>query len=282
MNQQYLEFSETVWDYYAKNSRSLPWREPDEDGEYNPYKILVSEVMLQQTQVSRVIPKYKEFLLAFPDVPTLADTELSDVIRLWQGLGYNRRAKFLHLSAQKIMKDFGSRVPDSIADLESLPGIGNNTAAAVYVYAYNKPAYFVETNIRSVYIHHFFNDADSVDDKDILAMVKESIQLIMELEEQPGGVSHCRDWYWALMDYGTYLKSTVGNVSRKSKGYKKQSTFEGSQRQIRGKVLRYLADAPHTYTELNVEISDERLANVLKNLQEESLIRQVKDTYSLG
>lgn len=260
-----------VWDYYARNSRDLPWRTPEQSGVYDPYEILVSEIMLQQTQVPRVVPKYLEFLKAFPDVQTLSRSSLGDVIRAWQGLGYNRRAKFLYQAAQKIMTDFEGNLPISIAMLETLPGVGKNTAGAICVYAYNQPVVFIETNIRTVYIHHFFNDQDDVDDKKILDIVAQTIDY-----ENP------RVWYWALMDYGTYLKSQVGNSSRQSKSYVKQSKFEGSKRQIRGAVLRNLATDTYSLTQLSKLVPDERLHQVIDELEKEGLIVEIKSAYALA
>src|SRR6185437_9030478 len=143
--------------YEAHGRHDLPWRLPAPDGSFDPYKILVSEVMLQQTQVGRVLPKYQQFLSRFPDVKSLATAPLGDVLKMWNGLGYNRRAKFLWLAAQKIVDGFGGVFPSDVQQLELLPGVGANTAGAIRVYAFNKPAIFIETNIRTVYIHHFFD-----------------------------------------------------------------------------------------------------------------------------
>jgi A/G-specific adenine glycosylase len=263
-------FKETVWDYYAKHARELPWRNPEPDGSYDPYKILVSELMLQQTQVQRVIPKYQEFLSLFPDIDSLAIAPLSKVIKCWQGLGYNRRAKYLHVAAKQIVHDFDGELPKTILQLEQLSGVGINTASAMCAYAYNQPVSFIETNIRTVYIHHFFETSESVDDKEILKVVEETCD-----SENP------RAWYWALMDYGTYLKSMVGNVSRKSSSYTKQSTFEGSNRQIRGAVLRILSDGKHSSEQLKVSITDDRLEQVLIDLQVEGFITKNDSSYNL-
>jgi len=263
-------FKEAVWSHYASSGRDLPWRVPSHDGTFDPYHILVSELMLQQTQVQRVIPKYRQFLQVFPTVTGLADATLGEVIKQWQGLGYNRRAKFLHASAQKILSDFGGIMPGTPKELESLPGVGRNTAAAICVYAYDQPLSFIETNIRSVYIHHFFNDRTLVDDKDILNLVIETVD-----HENP------REWYWALMDYGSFLKTHVGNASRQSKSYAKQSKFEGSRRQIRGQVLRILSEANTSQDSLRHKIKDDRLGAVLDDLQAEGFIKRHKNMYVL-
>lgn len=165
MKHEITALQETVWKYYHQHGRhDLPWRLPEPDGSFDPYKILVSEIMLQQTQVPRVLPKFTEFLTKFPTGQELAEASLGEVLAAWSGLGYNRRAKFLWQAAQKVVRDFGGELPHTFEALESLPGIGKNTAGAVAAYAYNQPAIFLETNIRTIFIHHFFRDADLVPD----------------------------------------------------------------------------------------------------------------------
>ncbi len=134
--------------------REMPWRAAEADGSFDPYKILVSELMLQQTQVARVVPKFTEFVAKFPTLEALANASLGDVLKAWQGLGYNRRAKYLHSAAQALIS---KEAPWKCEDLVALAGVGPNTAGAVLAYAYNQPVLFVETNVRSVFIHHFFN-----------------------------------------------------------------------------------------------------------------------------
>jgi A/G-specific adenine glycosylase len=250
-----------VWDYYKNHGRhDLPWRAPEPDGSFDPYKILVSEIMLQQTQVPRVIPKYHEFLRRFPTFTALADASLGDVLRVWNGLGYNRRAKFLWQAAQRVVAEYGGQMPSAQAELVALPGVGVNTAGAVLAYAFNQPAVFVETNIRSVFIHHFFADQQGVTDKQIAELVAQTMSV------DP------RTWYWALMDYGTYLKQTSPNLNSASKHYVKQSQFEGSRRQVRGHVLRLLGAGAFTIDELIHLIPDERTLEVIKQLAEEGFI----------
>ncbi len=264
-------FRGVVMQYFADYGRhDLPWREPEADDSFDPYKILVSELMLQQTQVNRVRQKYIEFLSKFPNVQTLAKASLGEVLVAWQGLGYNRRAKFLWQAAQKIVHDFDGIFPEVVAELETLPGVGKNTAGAIVAYAFDKPVVFIETNIRTVYIHHFFHDQTDIPDSAILDLV-----------EQTTPKRKIREWYWSLMDYGTHLKQTVGNLSRASKSYAKQSKFEGSLRQIRGHVLRALGRKSMTSTELSKEITDERLPDVLATLEREELIQRHDKTYSL-
>jgi len=266
-----ISFQQEVWEYYAAHGRhDLPWRVPEADGTFDPYKILVSELMLQQTQVARVIPKYEQFLKQFPTVHDLAHAPLGDVLIAWQGLGYNRRAKFLWQAARMVVEDLNGQFPTIQKDLEKLPGVGRNTAGAISAYAYNQPVTFVETNIRTVFIHHFFQDQSSVPDKEILQVVTQTLPA-----ENP------REWYWGIMDWGVYLKQTHGNVSRHSKSYVKQSRFSGSKRQIRGRVLRLLGQRSHNFFELDACIADLRLKDVLHDLEREGMVHHNDSVYSL-
>ena len=257
-------FQETVWEYYSKNKRALPWREPG----LSAYEILVSEIMLQQTQANRVIPKYQEFLKQFPIARTLAEASLTEVLKIWNGLGYNRRAKYLHEAAKALAR---KKQPWSLDDLTACKGVGHNTAAAVVAYAYDEPVVFIETNIRTAFIHHFFADKDGVHDKDLLPLVEQALDR-----------EHPREWYWALMDYGTHLKATIGNAARASKHYAKQSKFQGSKRQVRGQVLRLLGEGNKSRQELADSVADERLQTVLDDLVREGLVSKARDGYSLG
>jgi A/G-specific adenine glycosylase len=256
-------FQKLVQDYYRDHGRhDMPWRQPP----FDPYKILVSEIMLQQTQVSRVTPKFTAFLQRFPTASALAAAPLADVLAAWSGLGYNRRAKFLWQAAQQIHGAF----PTTVEELVKLPGVGPNTAGAVAAYAFNQPAVFIETNIRTVFIHHFFKDQLDVPDSAILALVAETLP------------ANPREWYWALMDYGAYLKLTVGNLNRVSKSYARKSRFAGSLRQLRGEVLRLLIAGPLSAADLQQAIADERLPSVLQQLEQEQLVSFQNDVYQLG
>lgn len=265
-------FRATVLDYYHRQGRhDLPWRVPQQDGAFDPYTILVSELMLQQTQVSRVIPKFELFTEAFPSFESLAVAPLADVLALWSGLGYNRRAKFLLQTARLVVSQYRGRLPRDTAGLLALPGIGRNTAGAIQAYAFDEPAVFIETNIRTVFIHHFFADHDIVDDKALTPLIAESL----------AGQSP-RTWYWALMDYGTHLKQQVGNASRRSASYTKQSAFEGSRRQLRGMLLRILAGGPQSVAGLHTAIADDRLDSVLHDMLTEGFIECNADHYQLS
>lgn len=259
------DLTEILWDYYTHHGRDLPWRhEP-----FDPYCILVSELMLQQTQVQRVIPKYQAFLAAFPTIEQLAKAPLSAVLQQWQGLGYNRRAKYLHEAAKQLASQ---PKPWTYDDLVACKGIGPNTAAAVCVYAYNEPRIFIETNIRTVLIHYLFPMQETVRDSQLI----EQLERIIDHE-------HPREFYWALMDYGTHLKQTEGNATRRSHHYKKQSAFTGSRREIRGKVIRLLTVAPTPLAELEQTLgTDKRLGEVLTALEHEGLIAQKGQRYQLA
>jgi A/G-specific adenine glycosylase len=221
-------FREVVLGYYREHGRDLPWRRTTD-----PYAVLVSEVMLQQTQVPRVLPTYAAFLARFPDVGALAAAPLAEVLAVWSGLGYNRRAKSLKAAAEMIVEKHGGRVPDTVEGLTSLPGIGYATAAQVLAFAFGVGVPFLETNVRSVILHHFFEDAEQVPDAALLPLVEATLD-----HGDP------RTWYWALMDYGTYLKRALPNPSRRSAHHTRQGRFEGSNRQLRGWLLRELTARP--------------------------------------
>lgn len=264
-------FTSEVWEYYQAHGRhDLPWRSLDNQGVLDPYHVVVSELMLQQTQVSRVVPKYRDLIELYPSFASLAAVPLSSVLIMWNGLGYNRRAKFLWQTAQIIAERYSGKLPDKASSLISLPGIGPNTAGAVLAYAFNRPVTFIETNIRTVFIHHFFPGETKVPDAALEPLIAGTLP-----EDNP------REWYWALMDYGTYIKQTVGNVSRASAHFTKQSTFKGSRRQVRGQVIRLLAARPHTKSELTTVVQDERLEVVLADLNAEELIALSGDLYTL-
>jgi A/G-specific adenine glycosylase len=295
------DFRQTVWQYYKAHGRhDLPWRQPESNGSIDPYKVLVSELMLQQTQVPRVIPKFISFITQFPTFQSLANAPLAQVLTAWSGLGYNRRAKFLWQAAQVVVSEHDGRLPDTLAELIRLPGVGSNTAGALLAYVYNKPAVFIETNIRTVFIHHFFADQERVSDRAIADIVvltlpnpgpgRATAGLPQANPALPKGrnkkpterVSHYRNWYWALMDYGAYLKQTIGNLNKASKHYAKQSAFVGSRRQIRGQVIRMLSVKPHTMDELSGTIGDERLSGILQDLLREELVQQSGLYYKLA
>ena len=262
------KFQNTIYSYYKKHQRDFVWRRTR-----NPYRILVSEIMLQQTQTQRVEKKFPEFIKMFPNFQALAAMPFGDVLRAWQGMGYNRRALALHAIAKRVVGEYGGHVPCDLALLKTLPGIGPNTAGAIVAFAFNKPVVFIETNIRSVFIHFFFRDKKNVRDDVLLPLVEQALD-----REQP------REWYCALMDYGAMLKQAVVNPSRTSAHYTKQSQFEGSNRQVRGGILKLLSAYKHMESRSIAKILKEPLARVdnnLAQLQKEGFIKKKKVYYAL-
>lgn len=267
-------FIKTVIDFYHFHKRHFPWRDIE-----NPYFILVSEIMLQQTQASRVIEKYEEFIRTFPTVESLAKASNESVLQVWQGLGYNRRGIFLKKTAEKIVSEHDGIVPSDIEVLTTFPGIGYNTACAIAAFAFNKPVVFIETNIRTVFIHHFFASKESVNDKDILRIIEKVLQA-------PGACSlDSRNWYYALMDYGVYLKKNFKNPSRKSSTYSKQSKFEGSKRQIRGEIIRLLLERKSlTLGDVRSQIDrkESEIEEILSSLKKEGMITFKNQVYTIA
>jgi A/G-specific adenine glycosylase len=272
-------FQLEITTFYQKYGRELPWRTPalklDENGWLDPYKIVLSEMMLQQTQVSRVIPKYEQFLAELPTLTALSAAPLPLVLELWSGLGYNRRAKYLHDAARELVD---MPLPWQPADLAAIKGIGSNTTAAICVYAFNKPHVFIETNIRSVFIHHLQEmrrgqiSTQKVEDRDLLPLVGNLLDR-----------GNPREWYWALMDYGSHLKKIVPNPSRASAHHARQSTFAGSRRQLRGQVVRYLLAVRSTSRRKLADVfPDERLDSVVEALIQEGLLAGTSSNLSLA
>jgi A/G-specific adenine glycosylase len=245
------ELLKDVLSYYKKHGRhNLIWRK-----KINPYKILVSEVMLQQTQVSRVLPKFEEWMKRFPTLEALSNASLQEVLVLWQGLGYQRRVKALLMIAKEV-----KRLPKPYEELLKLPGIGPYTASAICAFAYDTFAYPVlETNIRTVLIEYFHLGEDEIhdgvlyDDLDRLVTYKQVKEL---------GARH---FYYALMDYGAYLKSQKISHNKKSKHHVVQSAYKGSSRELRAKVL-------FSITHGETLPQDERLEKVLQELEKEKYV----------
>lgn len=257
--QEIRKFRRVVYDYYQNFGRDLPWRSTN-----NPYEILVSEIMLQQTQVSRVVERYVEFIKAFPDITSLAEATLHDVLTAWQGLGYNRRALSLKRIAEIVNATYGGYVPSHVSLLMQLPGIGNATANAVCAFAFNQPVVFIETNVRTVYIYHFFSTKGIVRDSEIRPLVERTLDY-----DNP------KHWYNALMDYGVALKKYCSNPGRKSVHYNKQSPFEGSARQVRGAILRALVTKPRrTFNELikAIRFDSDVVKKNIQSLEKEGLV----------
>ncbi len=215
--------------------RDLPWRRT-----YDPYAIWISEVMLQQTQVSRVDGRWQRWLERFPTVDALAAAAPSDVLDEWQGLGYNRRALSVHRTAQAI-SEAGGVFPQDPKELVKLPGIGPATAAGIRAFAFNLHGVYLETNVRTVFLHELYPQAEGVPDSELVPLVELTCPAsIAGAADAAATELTPRSWYYALLDYGAYLKKTIPNPSRRSKSHVKQSRFEGSHRQKRAELLRVL------------------------------------------
>lgn len=221
-------FVHRVWSEGRKHHRDLAWRYIDD-----AYAVLVSEIMLQQTQVSRVEKYWPRFLKTFPTLDALASADTSLVLEHWQGLGYNRRALALKRTAEECALRFEGELPRTYDELLKLPGIGPATAGGVMAFAYQEPALYLETNVRTVFLHELFPHEEGVSDKTLEPLVLETCS-----KEDPRG------WYYALLDYGAYLKTIMPNPSRRSKHHSKQSAFEGSKRQKRAELVRIVLGAP--------------------------------------
>ncbi len=271
-------FNFAVYGYYKANRRSFSWRE-----HITPYRVVVSEVMLQQTQTDRVAQKFDIFVEQFPDFQTLAAAPFDHVLRFWKGLGYNRRAQALQKIARLVVDQYAGILPDDPEILKTFPGLGPATAASIIAFAYNKPNAFIETNIRTVFIYTFFPQAVSAGEVPEgtagsnlhLSQIKIRDSNLMPLIAQALDRVNPRQWYYALMDYGVMLKKEVGNISRLSAHYTKQSRFEGSDRQIRGRILQVLLDCPGIGDEdLIAEIRKEpaRIMRILEDLVQEKFV----------
>jgi len=263
-----LAFRQMVLSHYEQYGRDMAWRNTTD-----PYQILVSEIMLQQTQVERVTVKFPEFIREFPDFASLAAAPLAHVLAVWQCLGYNRRAIALQKCAIRVMNEYDGVLPADVDILATFPGIGRATASSIGAFAFNMPVVFIETNIRRVFIHFFFSDTETVNDAEILPLVEQAL-----FHENP------RVWYWALMDLGSALKKTVPNPNRRSVHYTKQSPFEGSDRNIRGIIIRMLLAEPGMSEKkfLGIRSDDPaRIKKILSALESEGFILRHKDRFFL-
>jgi len=260
-------FQDLILSHYRAHGRDLPWRQTTD-----PYRILVSEIMLQQTQVERVAVKYPEFIEQFPNFESLARAPKSEVLRVWQGMGYNRRAIALQKAAERVVEENGGRLPADVEALAALPGIGKATASAIVAYAFNMPVVYIETNIRRIFIHFFFQGREGVRDDAILPLVEQALY-----RENPG------EWYSALMDYGTILKKRTANPNRRSASYTRQSRFEGSDRQVRGRILALVLDEGAVTEEqviLRVCENPGRVRKILGDLAREGFVAESEGTYT--
>ncbi len=262
-------FQKIIYAYYHDHARRLPWR-----GTNKPYHILVSEIMLQQTQVERVTEKYDEFIKAFPDFQAVAKAPLQEILKVWQGLGYNRRAIALKKSAEIVVTTYNGTLPSHPDVLMTLPGIGRYTASALATFASNQPTVFIETNIRTVFIHFFYQNRSGIKDSEILPLVEQTLD-----------TSHPRTWYYALMDYGAMLKKRYQNPNRKSAHYHRQTPFKGSNRELRGMILRALTRGPGiSERELiqTLTMDPKRVKSTLIQLHDEGFIKKSGKRYRIA
>lgn len=254
-------FRKIIYDHYEKHRRPFAWRMTED-----PYRILVSEIMLQQTQTERVREKYEQFITAFPSFRALARAPLQKVLSVWQGMGYNRRAIALKELADVVVREYKGKLPSTHDELRKLPGVGPYTASAIAAFAFNQPVLLIETNIRTVFIHLFFQDRDEVTDREILPLIELTLD-----------VANPRIWYNALMDYGAMLKKYHQNPGRRSAHYKRQTPFEGSDRQMRGALLKVIIEHPGISEQKIIQMVDaprERLKQNLNKLREEGFIKR--------
>jgi A/G-specific adenine glycosylase len=251
------EFQELVYYYYRQQGRKFPWREITD-----PYAILVSEVMSQQTQIERVVPKYQRFMERWPTINGLSGASLAEVLVMWSGLGYNRRAKLLHALSMVVVRDYKGMIPHEEKALLSLPGIGPYTALAIQAFAFNLPVVAVDTNIRTIYIHHFFPHHDQVHDKELLPVIHATHD-----------VSKPKIWLSALMDYGTHLKRSGINPIKRSLHYAKQLPLKGSVREVRGFILKALTqEVSLEQTDLLHKYESSTVTKAIEGLHREGFI----------
>jgi A/G-specific adenine glycosylase len=245
-----------ILSWYAANGRDLPWRRTTD-----PYAILVSEIMLQQTQVSRVLPKYEAFLTRFPSLEALAAAPLTDVLALWQGLGYNSRSVRLQRCAQATVAAAGGEaacLPDGVEALRRLPGIGPYTARAVLIFAHNADLAAVDANVRRVLTHELGLPQDIRPTK---------LEAVADAALPPG---RSRDWHNALMDYGAaVLTSRVTGIAPLTH----QTRFQGSHRMYRARVVRLLLEGDRTLAELAglLDLAPSELAAIATELERDGL-----------
>ena len=265
------EFQSMILDFYRQEGRSFPWRETRD-----PYAILVSELMLQQTQTERVVPKYLAWLEAFPTAADLAAAPFPQVLAAWSGLGYNRRAGYLQSACRQVVQELGGVFPSTVKELQRLKGVGAYTAGAVAAFAFNRPEVFIETNIRSVYLFLFYPDQEKVSDAQLMPLIETTLY-----RPDP------RVWYYALMDYGAALKKSTANPNRQSRHYSRQSRFEGSLRQARGAIVRQLSlggNRPQALEDLaaGAGIDLYRMQGAAESLVSEGMICRQGDLYCIN
>lgn len=265
------KFNNLLYTFYKENKRFFSFREI-----INPYHIFISEIMLQQTKITTVNNKFNSFIEVFPNFDSLSNSSLDLLLIKWKGLGYNRRAIYLKENAKKIVNEYNGILPQEKTILKSFLGIGEATASSIITYTYNIPTIFIETNIRAVFIYHFFlknlEYKEKITDKEIYPLIIDNIDL-----ENP------RVWYYALMDYGSFLKKKYPYLTKKSAAYKKQSPFQGSTREVRTKIIDILLKKKSiSYENLCNQIQRNDLKKILDKLIKNNMINEENTIYSLS
>ena len=262
---QITDFQKKIWLFWKENQRDLPWRETTD-----PYKIFISELMLQQTQVDRVILKYIEFIKKYPTMNSIVKATDAEIIRLWKGLGYNRRALYARKAMEYLLKHFNGIFPTNEKDLRKLPGIGEYTAKAILSFALHQKVTLIDTNIRQV-VEVEFAGGKKLPEHTLFLIVKK----IMPKKET---------WLWhqALMDYNALFLSK--NKERKKAVNK--IPFKKSNRYVRGRIIDLLRTKSYLKVKLitamkNYEKSKEDVEKAVNTLIKDGLIVQKGNTYSL-
>jgi A/G-specific adenine glycosylase len=266
-------FRAEVLAHYEQAGRHFPWRD-DETAWDRAWGVLVSEFMLQQTQTERVVPFFTRWMARWPTPAALDAAPFPDVLREWVGLGYNRRCKALKDCARLICAEHSGIVPSTTAALSALPGIGAYTAGAIACFAYNVPCVFIETNIRAALLHYFFHDTqDKIDDSTLFPLLEAALDK-----------TNPRRWYYALMDYGVFVKKAFGSQNAKSARYTRQAPFEGSLRQARGRITRTLAKQGPLDREAlkKAVVGDERYERALAALVKDGLVAEEAGVYRIS
>jgi A/G-specific adenine glycosylase len=252
--------------WYGRAGRDLPWRRTGD-----PYRVLVSEVMLQQTQVARVIPAYRRFLRRFPTLGALSRAPLGAVLREWSGLGYNRRARDLH----RIARLSSAALPRGVAALDALPGVGRYTAGAVACFAHGDAVAFADTNIRRVLGRAVLGRTASDDEA-----------LALDGELMPA--AQAATWHHALMDIGALfcvaraprcaqcpLRPGCAFRGGPEPARRRQSAFGPSDRRVRGAILRGVLRGPMNVAALRASIDDPRVPSLVETLASEGLVQRI-------
>lgn len=262
--QALVDFVRHITMFYRQKGRTFPWRES-----YDPYQILVSEIMLQQTQTSRVEPKYLAFLERWPTLEALSEASLSELLALWQGLGYPRRAlALLEIAKRSAVEGYQLRLDSEY--LRTLPQVGEATTAALLAFCCNAKSIYLETNIRRALIYYFCAEQEQVPDRSLKELLGRLVNLVADR----------RLWYYALMDYGVYLRQLGQNPNQRSRHYVKQLPYQNSNRKLRGQILNLLLEQGELslpVAEAKIDFSAQRIKQAIASLVEEGFIEQVAE-----